>query len=484
MSNEYKLLNDQVGLWAGVALLVGTAVGMSIFIVPTQMLAEAGPSITIAILLSIPPMVLAVLGLLQLGGALPVAGGAYLYSSRLIGPLFGILGVFIPVLAIWAYLLFAALGFAEYLEFFFREFLSTGFGSIETLLVMWAVLGTFVALNYVGVRVVTTIQLGMVAILLTGLVVFIAAGVLEISGGNYEPLFPDSGNAIDGTPAPFAEGVSPFIIAVVTLYIPFQGFSMIVEIGEELENPIENIPRVLAIGMSIVVVLSIAVVAVLAGVVPWQNAPELVEEGGGLALALTENGAATWTGVAVAVAALIGAVTTINTLITSYSRTVMRAARDDVLPPRFAKIHDEYGTPTWSILALGVPPLVLAPVVVFVDGLTAVDALDWLVVVVVSGIFVVFTFLGWAIWRLPKVFPDRYEHSFYKLPKPLLIVVAVGNTVISFVLALLVGTERPSALAVVLLWMVVAYGFYRYRERIHSGEGSFGDTMSGLDSHE
>ena len=102
-ASDYKLISEQVGLWGAVALLVGTAVGMSIFLVPTQILARAGLSITVAILVSVVPMVFDVLGPLQLGGAIPVAGGAYVDASRLIGPYFGMLGVFIPVLAIWAY---------------------------------------------------------------------------------------------------------------------------------------------------------------------------------------------------------------------------------------------------------------------------------------------------------------------------------------------------------------------------------------------
>jgi APA family basic amino acid/polyamine antiporter len=487
MSSEYKLITEQVGLWGAVALLVGTAVGMSIFIVPTQMLAEAGPSITVAILVSVVPMILGVLGLLQLGGAIPVAGGAYVYASRLIGPYFGMLGVFIPVLAIWAYLLFAALGFAEYMQFFAIQFADTTFGGVGVVAVVWLLLGGFLVLNYFGIQMVAKVQLTLVGLLLVGLVTFVVVGALELDTANYANLFPAEGTSADGNPAPFADGsLAPFILAVVTLYIPFQGFTMIVEIGEELKNPIKNIPRVLAVGMTIVAVLSIAVVFVLAGVLPWQDATTVVEDGGGLSLALVEytDGAPVWAGVVVALAALIGAATTINTLVTSYSRTVMRAGRDDVVPPAFAELHGDHRTPYRAILLLGVPPLLFAPFAVYLDGIFAVDMLDWLVAVVVTGIFIVFTFIGVAIWRLPKIFPARYEHSFYRLPMPVLKAVAVGNSVVSAGLAMLVGLSQPSALALVLAWMVLAYAVYRYRLSTYAGEGSLKDRMESLDSHE
>ena len=487
MSSEYKLITDEIGLWGAVALLVGTAVGMSIFIVPTQMLSEAGPSITVAVLVAVVPMVFGVLGLLQLGGAIPVAGGAYVYASRLIGPYFGMLGVFVPVLAIWAYLLFAALGFAEYLQFFAIQFGNTTFGAVGVVAVVWVLLGGFLVLNYLGIRMVARVQLTLVGLLLVGLVTFVVVGLFELETANYRTLFPSDGTNAEGSPAPFADNsLTPFFLAVVLLYVPFQGFTMIVEIGEELRDPVKNIPRVLAIGMTVVSVLSIAVVVVLAGVLPWEDAVTVVEEGGGLSLALTEytDGAPVWAGVVVALAALIGAATTINTLVTSYSRTVMRAGRDDVLPERFAELHADHGTPYRAILLLGVPPLLLAPAVVSLDGVVAVDVLDWLVAVVVTGIFIVFTFIGVAIWRLPSVFPARYEHSFYRLPMPVLRVVAVGNSVVSAGLALLVGLGQPTALALVLGWMALAYAVYRYRLNTYTGEGSLKDRMRSLDSHE
>jgi APA family basic amino acid/polyamine antiporter len=487
MASEYKLITEEVGLWGAVALLVGTAVGMSIFLVPTQMLARAGPSITVAIMVSVVPMVFGVLGLLQLGGAIPVAGGAYVYASRLIGPYFGMLGVFIPVLAIWAYLLFAALGFAEYLQFFSIQFADTTFGGAGVVAAAWLLLGGFLLVNYLGIQMVARVQLTLVGLLLVGLVTFVVVGLLELDASQYESLFPSEGTAADGTSAPFADGsLAPFFLAVVLLYVPFQGFTMIVEIGEELRNPVKNIPRVLGIGMTIVAVLSIAVVVVLAGILPWQDAATVVEDGGGLSLALTAytDGAPVWAGVAVALAALIGAATTINTLVTSYSRTVMRAGRDDVLPGGFAELHETHNTPYRAILLLGLPPLVFAPFAVYLDGVLVVDMLDWLVTVVVTGIFILFTFIGVAIWRLPTVFPARYEHSFYRLPMPVLKFVAVGNSVISAGLALLVGLSQPSALALVLAWTVLAYVVYRYRLSTYTGEGSLKERMESLDSHE
>ena len=479
-ADSYKLIDQRIGLWGAVALLVGTALGMSIFIVPTQMAAAAGPSITLAIVVSIVPMVLGVLLLLQLGGAIPVAGGIYVYGSRLVGPFWGVLGVSVPILAVWSYLLFAAIGFADYLN----GLLDTLAGaSVPTVVAAWVLLGSFLVLNYVGVRIVAKVQLAFVGLLVVGMLAFVLGGIPHIDAANFTPLFP----AAEGEP--FADGFAPFLLAVVTLYIPFQGFGMIIEIGEELENPVENIPRVLGIGMAIVTLLTLAIVFTLVGAIPIENMTVSGQLGG----EPVEGGlAAVGAGVlpdplllVIGVAALVAAATTVNTLYTSYSRTVMRAARDDVLPDVFAAVHDDYRTPHRAVLLFGVPPILAAPFVGQLDAVTGPAALDWLVTVVVTGIFVAFLIGGVALWNLPEVFPQRYEHSIYKLPMPVLKLVAAGNVVVSVVFTLLVVRSAPSAFGVVLAWIVLSAGLYWYRVRAYDRRGvDLRSRMAALHAHE
>jgi APA family basic amino acid/polyamine antiporter len=476
-TGEHKLIDESIGLWGAVALLVGTAIGMSIFVVPTQMSAAAGPSITLAILISVVPMVLGVLLLLQLGGAIPVAGGIYVYGSRLVGPYWGLLGVAIPVLGVWSYLLFAALGFAEYLNGLLASVAGT---TVPTLAAVWGLLGLFLVLNYVGIQIVTKVQIALVLAFLAALVTFIVGAAPAVEMANYQPLFP---------PDLYAGGLGPFLLAVVLLYIPFQGFGMIIEIGEELRNPVENIPRVLAIGMSIVTVITVAVIVVLAGAVPWRETinPQTGEAYAAGLVAVSEGILPTWAILFVGLGALLAAATTVNTLYTSYSRTVMRAARDDVVPESFAAVHDRFGTPHRAILLLGAGPILAAPLAAVADEtlLSHIDVLDWLVVVVVTGIFLAFLIGGVALWNLPRVFPQRYEHSIYTLPMPVLKVVAVGNVVVSATFTLFVAASAPSALLFVgCCFLLVTVG-YLYRVRAYAQRGvDLKARMALLDTHE
>lgn len=441
------------------------------------MAATAGPSITIATVVAVISMILGVLLLLQLGGAIPVAGGIYVYVSRLVGPYWGVIGVAIPLLAVWSYLLFAALGFAQYLD----GLLATVVGStLPTTPVVWTVLAAFVLVNYAGIRIVARVQIALVLVFIAALLTFIFGAAPAVEPSNYTPLFPEG--LYDG-------GIAPFLLAVVLLYIPFQGFGMIIEIGEELENPVENIPRVLAYGMGIVTLVTLALVFVLVGAVPWQETIN-PQTGEAYDAGLAAVGRGILPGPAVlfvGLGALVAAATTINTLITSYSRTAMRAARDEVIPDTFAAVHTRFGTPHRAILLLGVPPILAAPLVPVVDdGLLAhIDILDWLVVVVVTGIFIAFVMGGVALWNLPRVFPMRYEHSLYKLPRPVLRIVAVGNVVVSVAFTVLVAASAPSALLFVAGFLGLVSIGYLLRVRAHEREGvDLRSKMALLHKHE
>ena len=126
-----------------------------------------------------------------------------------------------------------------------------------------------------------------------------------------------------------------------------------------------------------------------------------------------------------------------------------------------------------------------APFTGYLDELVGVEFLDWLIVVVVTSIFVAFMIGGVALWNLPKVFPQRYEYSFYRLPMPVLKVVAVGNVVVSFVFMVLVASSAPSGLAVVLGWLVLGTVVYFARVRYYENRGvDLRERMALLHKHE
>ncbi len=432
----YKVIDRQVGLLGGTVLLVGTVIGISVFLLPGELIGNAGPSIMLALAITAVPMVFSVLMLLQLGGAMPVAGGIYVYASRLIGPAWGFLIIWLVIPGIWSTLLFTSIGFAEFTRFFV---------DIPAPVLMAGVLILFLFLNLRGITLVAWVQLAMVTAILVGFLIFVIPGAFQVDTSNYTPLFP--------------EGTGPFLLAIVSLYIPFQGYSMIVELGEELKDPIKNIPRVLLLGMGLAVVLSLALVVVFAGLDRYDVLGGF--EDGGIATASADY-IAPWIGAGVAFAAVLGALTTLNAVITSYSRTIMRASRDEVLSLRLADIHPKHKVPHWSIVALSLPPILLVPV-----APSAVVLSVFLALIILFGGFI----SAIALWNLPKRFPEAYEHSLYKLPMPILKLAAIGTAISSVVFWLLVVAQALPIVAAIVLIALLGYGYYRYRVAAYARQG-------------
>jgi basic amino acid/polyamine antiporter, APA family len=441
MSN-YGIIDSKVGLVGATVLIIGNVIGVSAFVLPGPLAGDAGPGILFALLLAMIPLLFGILMSLQLGSAIPVAGGSYVYASRLVGPFWGFLLPWITIPGVWAGMLFIGLGFAEYAGFVADNV--SFVPSVPDLALIYALLIPFIVLNVLGIKMVAVVQFMMVSLIVVGMLAFIVPGALMIDVNNYTPAFPYGGGEV--------------IVAVVSLYFPLRGFRLVVEIGEEMENPAKNIPRVLALSAAISLSLLVGLVAVLVGTTSH------VALGGmdaAVAQVSLDNFPAALTAL-VLLAAAMGALTSINMTYTAYSRLLMRAGRDDIIPGTIARIHDRYDSPYVAVLLLGIPPLLIAPISPGTVTLSVALSLTILFGLAVSG---------FALWNLPKTFPDRYEYSLYKLPPWLLKVTAVGAVVSAAFLWVLVSTQLPVMVAVLVGWMLLGYVFYRARLRYFGNRG-------------
>lgn len=487
---DFNVITKEVGLFGGTVLLIGNVIAMTVFLLPAHLLAEEGigPSIAIAMILVSLPVAMGILGLLQVGGAMPAAGGSYVYASRLIHPFFGFLLPWLTIPILWFGQVFLAWGFAEFVRYF------PAFEAIPMIVLMYGVLVPFILLNVLGIRMVMQVQLVLVAIILAGILAFIIPGAFAVDPDNYTPLYT-------------ADGFEPFVVAMISLSIALQGFNIVTDLGEELRDPVKNIPRVLFFGAFISIVLMAAVIVVAVGVVDWQEVyilegtpgEDAIPVEAGVAVAaehfLPSHGAAL-----VALAAVVGAFTSVNTLYTSYSRQVMRAARDETIPLYFAKIHPRFQTPHRAIMLVGVPSLLIIPftderfvefVVVTLLGLggTVAETLTFspvnLSVLVAMAALFGSTVSAFALWNLPKRFPQRYEYSLYRLPLPLLKFIAVSGFSISGTYLVLVSYAEWQFAIPIALWILIAIPVFRWRLRKFEAQGiDLRERMKSLHSHE
>src|SRR5205085_8394184 len=86
-------LRRDLGLWAALALVVGTVIGSGIFRVPQTMVQDVG-SVRLVFLVWIVGGALSLAGALtyaELAAAMPGAGGEYVYLTEAYGPMWGFL---------------------------------------------------------------------------------------------------------------------------------------------------------------------------------------------------------------------------------------------------------------------------------------------------------------------------------------------------------------------------------------------------------
>ncbi len=464
MPEEYKIIDKKIGIAGATVLTIGNAIAITMFLLPAHLLEDgAGPSIALAAGVTAIPIIFSILLSLQLGSAIPTAGGGYVYVSRLMGPFWGFIVPWVAVPAIWIGLIFVGYGFAEYVRFFLPitvDLVAFEFTvprlSIETWI--WILLIPFLVLNLFGIRLVTQIQFILVGIIILGMLSFIVPGTLHIDPGNYQPMFP--------------EGYGPFAVAVVSLFIAMYGFGLALNIGEEIKNPVKNIPRIIAISTVIGVTLMVATVVVAVGTVHWT---EWAGAEAGISVVAGEF-LPSWVASLVAVAAVVGALTTINTIYVSFSRLVMRASRDWIFPPTFAKVSEKYDSPNRAVLLIGVPPIFIVP---FAPDPVIMS------LVLSLGLLISIVFLAFAAYRLPKVFPQRYEHSFYKLSPRVLLISVAGGIVVPLLFWLLLLVQEPIVGFAFLFWMALGYPFYRLRIRRYQKQDiDLKERMKSLHAHE
>lgn len=226
----------------------GTMIASAIFIVPSTIAAGMQSSMP-SLLVWIAAGLVSLCGALcvaELGGAMPQAGGQYVYLSRAFSPALGFLYGWSAFLVInTASIAAIAVGFATYLGFFVpltpRGIQLVAGGSIVLLTL----------LNLLGLRVGATVQ-NILTVLKIGALLAIPFLALVLPGGstaNLEPLWPEGSRTV-------LLAAGPALVAALWAY---DGWIESTYVGSEIRNPGRNLP--LSIVLSTVLVMALYVIA-------------------------------------------------------------------------------------------------------------------------------------------------------------------------------------------------------------------------------
>jgi APA family basic amino acid/polyamine antiporter len=350
-------LRRALGPWTTVAVVIGTAIGSGIFLVPTDMVKAVG-SPAMVFVVWVFGGILTLFGALtyaELSAALPDAGGEYVYLNAAYGKFFGfIYGWTQTWVAKAASIATLGTAFFRYLGDFFPGLdgviyavhlpIGPHGGPLEIRYGQLVAIGVILFLagvNYLGVRVGGSLQVTVTALKISLIGGVIVAGLVSSRG---------SVSNFHVSMAAHPGGIEGFFVALVAALWAYDGWNNAGMLGSEIEHPQRNLPRALIIGtsgmMAIYLLTNLTYFYVLTG--PEVGASERVAADA-MRRVLGPPG-----GAMVSIAAMISIFAALNGSILSGARVPYAMARDGYFFHSMSRVHARYRTPTAAIALLGV----------------------------------------------------------------------------------------------------------------------------------
>ena len=389
-------LERRLGPLDGAAIVVSNVIGGGIFFVPpivALMVPHAGAMLGVWL----------AGGLLALAGAMayaelatlrPRAGGEYVYLHEAYGPLAAFLTGWTSFVAGFSGAIAAsAVGLADYLgRFVPAAGVTTALVTVPLpglpltvsprALVALAAIAALAVVHIRGLGPGRIVQNTLAGLKVSGLLVFVAAG-LALAGGA-------SGRAASSADVP-AAGV---LMALVPVMFTYSGWNAAAYVAEEIRDPGRNVPIALGLGTGAVIVIYLALNVLYLAAYP---VGELAALEGGLMDGVAERLFGLRFGVAdlVTVFTIISIAASISAMTLAGPRVYYAMARDGLFLGPAARVHPRYRTPAVAIAAQGL----WSGVLVLSGTLTELVSYTGFAVVLFSAVAVTGLFV--LRWRHP-----------------------------------------------------------------------------------
>ncbi len=344
-------LERTLGLAGGLAIGIGTMIGAGIFVFPGLAGARVGTAATASFAIGGIIALLVALPTSELATSMPKSGGGYYFISRALGTLAGT----IVGLSLWLGLVFATAFYLVGLGYYALDGLaelgivlsvSPG-GLVSVLAVLFGV--AFTVLNATGTENAAKLQNGIVALLLSMLVVFLTFGLLDAVG------------LVDaGTPPGEAADVwelVPIMSVAALVFTSYLGFAQVATVAGEMKRPGRNLPIAMIGSVLIVTVLYVLTIFVATNVF---DQAALAQAGETAMVEVGRELFGIWGAFVIILGGLLATMSSANASILSTSRAIYGVSKDALLPRKASSINLKYGTPHVALGMAGGPVIVLA----------------------------------------------------------------------------------------------------------------------------
>lgn len=423
-----------ISLAGAVFTIIGFVIGISIFILPGQIAASTGPGVIFSYLIAGIAALFSCLVAAQIGSIVPKSGAGFLSVAAFLSPFWGFMMVWLMLGGASLAVAFLGYGFADYLE--------PMFPGLDRQYVAVAVILAFGMVNLLGATTAVWLQSFMVILLLLVLAVFSCVGIINLEPKNLDPFLPN--------------GWGPVWQSAVPAFFSFAGFMMIIELGGEIKNAKENVPRALLYSFLVVIGFYVSVSLALVGVVPWQ---ELNAVNAPVALVATRLFPEYITTI-ILLCALMAAATSINGMVLGYSRYMVPLAKTCLIPQVLGLQSKRNHTPIFGVLFM----VILAEIWAFME--TTVVDLATGIVVALMGTQVL---IGCALFGYRRKQRIRPGEQGFALGKIGTYIFAGGLIIISFSFMITGLVSDNQTIPIVIYYSIAGVAAYEIRMRILGG---------------
>lgn len=430
---------------------VGAMIGAGIFVLTGIAAGVAGPALIIAFAMNGAVALLTAMSYAELGSCFHDAGGGYLWVKEGLpkwnGFLSGWMSWFAHAVACGLY----ALAFGAYFDHVLREFgyllPHWGFLSPKKLLAV-GIAVIFAVVNFRGAS-----ETGKIGNMVTLTKIFILS-IFIIFGLEVLLRRPDLSRAF----TPFMpNGLGGVFKAMGLTFIAFQGFEVIAQCSEEVQNPKRNIPRAVFLSLAIVIPIYLLVAVTSLGTVQpvgmtaWDYLAQQKETAlVGVAESFFLGG-----GVMLLIGGLISTMSALNATVYSSSRVAFAMGRDRNFPGIFSTLHAKRFTPHVAIAASF---LIVASIVLTLDVEDIASAADIM-------FLLLFLQVNITLIRLRRKRPDL-DRGFLTPFFPFLTIASIGALLF---LAVYMFNYSPLGWCVTAGWIgtgLIVYRFYASKREI------------------
>jgi APA family basic amino acid/polyamine antiporter len=456
------------------SLGIGAVIGAGIFVATGEAAHNtAGPALMLSYVAAGITCIFAALCYAEFASMAPVAGSAYTYAYTTLGELLAWIIGWDLVLEYAVGAATVANGWSSYFQevlkgfdIFLPEALrgaaimynkTTGdFQATESFINLPAVLVVAIVTIVLvkGIRESAGFNAIMVGIKVAAVLFVILVGAFYVNPSNWHPFAPYGWTGVSFFGIPVfgeTEGGKPvgMLAGAAIIFFAYIGFDSVSTHAEEARKPQRDVPIGIIASLLICTVLYIGVVAVLTGMVRYDQ----IDVNAGVSKAFEQSGLPK-AQFLIAAAGVAGITSVLLVLMLSAPRVFLAMARDGLVPEKFfGDVHPRFRTPWKSTILIGAFVSVLA-------GFLPIDALLHLTNI---GTLFAFVIVCAAVWMMRRVDPDA--------PRPFRCPLVPVVPALGIVTCLLLMFSLPAAnwwrlFAWMGLGLVIYFSYSRHHSRL------------------